>query len=76
MAEPEIICVGMITVDVLVEGLGAMPRSGETGRVSSVTVAPGGDAINEAVALAKLGNAVGLMGLKRSLKKDRGIIMR
>lgn len=63
MATPEILCAGMIVVDVLVADVEAMPRSGETGRVSGITLAPGGDAINEAAALAKLGNRVGLMGL-------------
>lgn len=63
MTAPDILCAGMIVVDVIVDGLEAMPLPGETGRVSSVTLATGGDAINEAFALAKLGNSVGLMGL-------------
>ena len=63
MATPEIICAGMVLVDVLVEGIEAMPRSGETGLVSGVSLATGGDAINEAMSLAKLGDRVGLMGL-------------
>lgn len=63
MADPEILCVGMALVDVLVEGVAAMPRPGETGHVAGVSFATGGDAINEAVALAKLGNRVGLMAL-------------
>ncbi|WP_081619863.1 carbohydrate kinase family protein [Rhizobium sp. 2MFCol3.1] len=63
MTAPDILCAGMIVVDVIVDGLEAMPRPGETGRVSSVTLASGGDAINEAFAIAKLGNNVGLMGL-------------
>lgn len=61
--QPEILCVGMVVVDVLVEGVAAVPRSGETGRVASVSLATGGDAMNQAIALAKLGNRVGLMGL-------------
>lgn len=63
MAGVEIICAGMVLVDVLVEGVEAMPRPGETGRVAGVSLATGGDAINEAMALAKLGDRVGLMGL-------------
>jgi sugar/nucleoside kinase (ribokinase family) len=63
MADPEIICAGMVLVDVLVEGIEAMPRSGETGLVSGLSLATGGDAINQAMSLAKLGNRVGLMGL-------------
>jgi sugar/nucleoside kinase (ribokinase family) len=63
MADLEVICAGMVLVDVLVEGIEAMPRSGETGLVSGVSLATGGDAINQAMALSKLGNRVGLMGL-------------
>lgn len=63
MTDPEIICAGMVVVDVLVEGVADMPRTGETARVSGVSLATGGDAMNEAMALARLGNRVGLMGL-------------
>lgn len=63
MAEPEIICAGMVVVDLLVRGFTAAPDWGTTGFVDSVTMAVGGDANNEAVALAKLGNRVGLMGM-------------
>jgi sugar/nucleoside kinase (ribokinase family) len=63
MAAPEILCAGMVLVDVLVEGIESIPKSGETGLVSGVSLATGGDAINEALSLAKLGNRVGLMGL-------------
>lgn len=60
---PDILCAGMVLVDVLVEGIEAMPRPGETGRVAGVSLATGGDAINEAITLGKLGNRVELMGL-------------
>lgn len=63
MFDPEIICAGMVLVDVLVEGIECMPRPGETGLVSGVSLATGGDAINAAMSLAKLGNRVGLVGL-------------
>jgi sugar/nucleoside kinase (ribokinase family) len=63
MVDPEIICAGMVLVDVLVEGIEAMPRAGETALTSGVSMATGGDAVNEAMSLAKLGNRVGLMGL-------------
>lgn len=63
MPEPEIICAGMVLVDVLVDGLAGLPAPGETGLVGGVRLATGGDAINQALALAKLGNRVGLMGL-------------
>lgn len=63
MAAPEIICAGMVVVDVLVRGVNQLPRMGQTGFVEGITLATGGDANNEAVALAKLGNRVGLMGM-------------
>ncbi|MFN8486810.1 MAG: carbohydrate kinase family protein [Caldilineaceae bacterium] len=63
MNNPAIICVGMATVDVLVQGVEALPRSGETGMVSGIALAIGGDATNQAVALAKLGNRVALWGV-------------
>lgn len=59
----EILCAGMVVVDVLVQGIEAMPRPGETGLAAGVSIATGGDAINQAMSLAKLGNRVGLMGL-------------
>jgi sugar/nucleoside kinase (ribokinase family) len=63
MADLEIICAGMTVVDVLAAGLERMPAMGETGMASGITLALGGDATNQSVALAKLGNAVGLMTL-------------
>lgn len=63
MSNPKIICVGMMVVDVLVQGVEALPRSGETGLVSGISLAIGGDAVNQAAALAKLGNRVALWGV-------------
>lgn len=63
MRDPDIICAGMVVVDVLVRGVSGLPPMGETGFVDSITLATGGDANNEAVALAKLGHAVGLIGM-------------
>jgi sugar/nucleoside kinase (ribokinase family) len=63
MAEPDILCACMTVVDVLASGLEAMPRMGDTGMVSGITLAIGGDATNQAVALSKLGNRAGLMAL-------------
>lgn len=53
----------MVVVDVLVQGVESLPRSGETSRVAGISMATGGDATNQAVALAKLGNRVGIWGL-------------
>lgn len=63
MAGPDIICAGMITADILVQGFSALPPRGQTGGIDAVSIATGGDAINQAMSLAKLGNRVGLMGL-------------
>ncbi|MEY4750532.1 MAG: hypothetical protein RIQ60_2746 [Pseudomonadota bacterium] len=63
MAQLEILCAGMVVVDVLVTGLKGLPPPGETGLVGGVSLATGGDACNEAMSLAKLGHRVGLLGL-------------
>jgi sugar/nucleoside kinase (ribokinase family) len=62
-SDPTIICIGMIVVDVLARGIGTLPRMGETGFASSISLATGGDAMNQASVLAKLGHQPGLMGL-------------
>ncbi len=53
----------MSVVDVLAAGLETMPSMGETGMASGITLAAGGDAMNQSTALAKLGNPVGLMAV-------------
>lgn len=63
MAEPAIICAGMFVADVLVQGMATVPASGETGFISDISFAIGGDANNQAVALAKLGHRVGILGM-------------
>jgi sugar/nucleoside kinase (ribokinase family) len=63
MADPDIICAGMLVADVLVQGIDKVPRRGETGFISDISFAMGGDAANQAVALAKLGHRVGVLGM-------------
>lgn len=63
MADPEIICAGMFVADVLVQGVAALPKWGETGFISDISFAMGGDAANQAVALAKLGHQVSVLGM-------------
>ncbi|MEY4761723.1 MAG: hypothetical protein RLZZ200_1579 [Pseudomonadota bacterium] len=63
MSVPQVLCAGMVVVDVLVQGFQSLPPAGETGVVSGVSLAAGGDAINQATAVAKLGSRVGLFGL-------------
>ncbi|ORM71189.1 carbohydrate kinase family protein [Pantoea rwandensis] len=60
---PEIICVGMALVDFLAKGVETFPRPGSTGVVESISMSTGGDAINQAITLAKLGHAVSLFGI-------------
>jgi sugar/nucleoside kinase (ribokinase family) len=59
----EVICVGMAVADVLVEGVSEIPREGETNLVKGINISTGGDAVNEAITLARLGHSVGLMAL-------------
>lgn len=60
---PEIICVGMTLVDFLAKGVTELPRPGSTGVVDSIAMSTGGDAINQAISLAKLGHQVSLFGI-------------
>jgi sugar/nucleoside kinase (ribokinase family) len=62
-AGPEVLCIGMSVVDVLARGVADLRYDGTTNFVSSVGMWAGGDALNEAVVLAKLGHSVGLMTL-------------
>ena len=60
---PEAICIGMAVTDVLVGGVTGIPRHGATSIVRDISICTGGDAVNEAITLAKLGHSVGLMAL-------------
>lgn len=51
----------MAVVDVLIDGAPSFPAGGQTVFVRGVTLVPGGDAVNESVALAALGHRAGLM---------------
>lgn len=51
-----IICVGMAVVDILVQGFDGTPTPGTTAFVDRVGMGVGGDALNQASALAKLGH--------------------
>ena len=53
----------MLLVDVLVSGFQELPPVGGTGSVNGVSMSTGGDALNEAITLAKLGVSVGVWGL-------------
>ena len=60
---PEVICAGMMVVDVLIAGFTGLPAIGSTGIVQSIGLATGGDAQNAATVLAKLGVPVALWGM-------------
>ncbi|MFV0427454.1 MAG: carbohydrate kinase family protein [Beutenbergiaceae bacterium] len=57
--KPEIICIGMSVVDVLVRGFQA-PAPNSTEFVDEVRIHGGGDAYNQAIALGHLGHRVAL----------------
>lgn len=59
----EAICIGMAVTDVLAKGVTRIPQEGCTEYVDSISVCTGGDALNEAITLARLGHRVGLMTL-------------
>ncbi len=59
----EAICIGMAVVDVLAKGATEIPRHGSTVFVERVSMSAGGDALNQAITLSKLGHDVGLLTL-------------
>jgi sugar/nucleoside kinase (ribokinase family) len=59
----EAICIGMAVVDVLAKGITEIPRHGSTVFIERVSMSAGGDAVNQAITLSKLGHDVGLMSL-------------
>ena len=60
----DVICIGQIINDLLVTGIpgNALTETKDTYIADSFTSALGGDAANESVVLAKLGNKVALLG--------------
>lgn len=60
---PEVICAGMAVADILVKGMGQMPKEGLTSFAQEIEMHTGGDAVNEAVTLAGLGHDTGLLTL-------------
>lgn len=57
-----IICVGQLVADVLVKPVESLDYGLDTARVDVIAIKNGGDAMNTAVALARLGNDVGFAG--------------
>lgn len=58
---PEAVCIGFSVTDVLARGVSEIKFGGSTVYVQSVGMAVGGDALNEAMVLAKLGHKAGLI---------------
>ena len=54
----DILCVGQLVADVLVRPVDRIDFSVDTKRVEQINVKNGGDSLNTAVILAKLGNKV------------------
>ncbi len=58
----DILCLGLIVSDVLARPVSSDIFAVDTTRVDSIDIMPGGDAMNEAIILSKLGVKVGLVG--------------
>ena len=58
---PEAICVGMAVADILVRGVSHFPEGGVTVLVGGIAICTGGDAVNEAITLSRLGHRVRLV---------------
>ena len=59
----EALCIGMATADIVVTGAGDLLPERGTALADSLSVGVGGDAVNQAVTLAKLGHRVGLVSM-------------
>lgn len=57
-----IVCIGQLVADILVKPVDRLDYAFDTTTVEHIAVRNGGDAMNTAVALAKLGNDVGFIG--------------
>jgi sugar/nucleoside kinase (ribokinase family) len=58
----DILCIGLIAVDLLVQPVDKGIFDVDTTRIDEIKVLPGGDAMNESIILARLGQKVGLLG--------------
>lgn len=58
---PEILCIGMAVVDVSIEGFDMESMDSESIRAKSLAVNTGGDALNEAIVISRLGKPVSLL---------------
>ncbi|MCL2866437.1 MAG: carbohydrate kinase family protein [Clostridia bacterium] len=58
----DILCVGQLVADILVRPMEALEFTVDTRPVDAIHIKPGGDCLNAAIALKKLGNDVGFCG--------------
>lgn len=59
----DILCVGQIVADILIQGIDEVDFSIDTRRVKSIVIKNGGDCLNTAIDLRTLGNEVAFAGL-------------
>ncbi|MBO4749744.1 MAG: carbohydrate kinase family protein [Lachnospiraceae bacterium] len=59
--QPDLICMGMALVDSIIKGFDPEPISASGYRAGSCTLSVGGEAVNEAMAAAKLGTRTGIL---------------
>ena len=59
--QPDLICIGMALVDSIIKGFDPEPISASGYRAASSTLSVGGEAVNEAMAAAKLGTKTGIL---------------
>ena len=58
----DILCVGQLVTDILVKPVDSVDYNVDTKRVEQILLKNGGDALNTAIDLAKLGNKIGFAG--------------
>jgi sugar/nucleoside kinase (ribokinase family) len=58
----KILCVGDMCADIFSSPLGRLPEQGELGLTDEIAVFPGGNALNTAIALRRLGESVAIAG--------------
>jgi sugar/nucleoside kinase (ribokinase family) len=59
----EVLCVGMALTDILAKGVQTIRFGGHTEFVETVSMSTGGDALNQAIVLSKLGHKPGLLSM-------------
>ena len=78
----EVIVVGQALLDCILKGWDTTPKNGSVYMADSVSIIPGGDAVNESVTIAKLGHSVKIHcglgndlagGIVRDLLSDNGV---